>query len=149
MTPHRTEDGSIVLVEELEPGVTMTVGRVEAPWAVDSAGNAVPTEYSIQGDELVQVLHTGPDTAYPVVADPTFGHTYGIPTMYLNWSETVTAQDANNLAPICALAPTPLNFFCAANVVLLSNGAEEAVDQGKCVKYLLSPVAVSGLPYSC
>jgi hypothetical protein len=48
------------------------VGGIEAPWARDADGRAVPTEYRIEGDSLVQtVRHQG--AAYPVVADPWLG----------------------------------------------------------------------------
>ena len=44
-------------------------GGILAPWAIDATGAAVPTNYSLDGDTLVQrVDHHG--AVYPVVADP-------------------------------------------------------------------------------
>ncbi|MGV9183996.1 hypothetical protein [Arcanobacterium canis] len=45
---------------------------VQAPWAVDAHGNAVPTRYEIEGNVLTQVVdhQTLSADAYPVVADP-------------------------------------------------------------------------------
>ncbi|MCX5151822.1 hypothetical protein OHB36_34600 [Streptomyces sp. NBC_00320] len=51
-------------------------GHIDAPWAKDANGKAVPTSYSLDGNTLVQAIETGPDTAYPVVADPHY--TWGI-----------------------------------------------------------------------
>ncbi|MCX5174335.1 hypothetical protein [Streptomyces virginiae] len=45
-------------------------GHIDAPWAKDATGKPVPTSYSLDGNTLVQTIKTGPDTAYPVVADP-------------------------------------------------------------------------------
>lgn len=59
------EDGSILvsLGEEY-------LGTFDVPWAKDANGEAVPTDYRIEGGALVQTVRTGPNTAYPVVADP-------------------------------------------------------------------------------
>lgn len=47
------------------------VGAVEAPWAVDANGVAVPTYFEADGDTLTQVVeHADSNFAYPIVADP-------------------------------------------------------------------------------
>lgn len=64
----RGEDGSIAVLDARGT----PVGGIEAPWARDADGRAVPTEYRIEGDSLIQtVRHQG--AAYPVVADPWLG----------------------------------------------------------------------------
>lgn len=67
-------DGSIALYPEgtLTSGVTATgIGFIDAPWAFDAAGAAVPTHYEVAGDTFVQIVEPPADAAYPVVADPT------------------------------------------------------------------------------
>lgn len=59
------EDGSILVSQGEE-----YLGTFDAPWAKDANGEAVPTDYRIEGGALVQTVRTGPNTAYPVVADP-------------------------------------------------------------------------------
>lgn len=142
-------DGDVDVVSAHSQGVATSLVQIEAPWAVDANGESIPTEYKVNGNSLIQTVHVDAETEYPVVADPTFGHTYGIPTMYLNWSETVSAQDASYLAAICALAPAPMNVLCGLNIAILAKGASNAVNEGKCVKYLLGPGAVYGISYSC
>ena len=48
------------------------VGFVEAPWAVDAAGNSVATHFEVSGNTLVQVVEPSAGTQFPVVADPDF-----------------------------------------------------------------------------
>lgn len=59
------EDGSVLVSH----GDTY-LGTFDAPWAKDANGEAVPTEYRVEGGALVQTVRPGPNTAYPVVADP-------------------------------------------------------------------------------
>ncbi|MEU1573123.1 DUF4258 domain-containing protein [Streptomyces collinus] len=59
------EDGSVVVTRGEE-----YLGTFDAPWAKDARGEAVPTEYRVEGGALVQTVRPGPGTAYPVVADP-------------------------------------------------------------------------------
>lgn len=46
------------------------LGGIEAPWAVDAAGQSLPTHYEISGSTLTQIVDTR-GAAFPVVADPT------------------------------------------------------------------------------
>lgn len=48
------------------------IAEIEAPWAVDAHGNALPTHYELDGDVLVQKVETASDTAFPVTADPSW-----------------------------------------------------------------------------
>jgi hypothetical protein len=47
------------------------VMRIESPWAVDADGTALPTQYSVRGNTLEQVVDTR-GAVFPVVADPVF-----------------------------------------------------------------------------
>ncbi|MFF5311564.1 DUF4258 domain-containing protein [Streptomyces massasporeus] len=59
------EDGSVLVTRGEE-----YLGTFDAPWAKDARGEAVPTEYRVEGGALVQTVRPGPGTAFPVVADP-------------------------------------------------------------------------------
>lgn len=49
------------------------VGGVDAPWAVDAVGNAVPSHFEVNGNVLVQVVeHRNGDYVYPITADPSW-----------------------------------------------------------------------------
>ncbi len=68
-------DGSASLSRTVigEDGATLTVGigEIGQPWAVDANGSQLETRYEVLGNQLIQhVSHDG--AAYPVVADPTF-----------------------------------------------------------------------------
>lgn len=71
-------DEEIELLAALPDPETRTVteveqiAEIEAPWAVDADGQAVPTQYILHGNELIQIVDTSPDTAFPVVADPSW-----------------------------------------------------------------------------
>lgn len=52
------------------------IGIIAAPWAFDADGEAVTTQFKLNGDTLVQTVeHAG--VAYPVIADPTISY-YGV-----------------------------------------------------------------------
>src|SRR6218665_172358 len=53
------------------------LGTVFKPWAVDAAGNSVPTSYSWDNGALTQHVDLSvPGIEFPVVADPAWGYTY-------------------------------------------------------------------------
>ncbi|MFF8659737.1 hypothetical protein [Streptomyces huasconensis] len=58
------------------------VGGFDAPWAKDTNGRPVPTQYRIEGDTLIQTVETTPTTAFPVVADPWWN-----PTTWKSWKK--------------------------------------------------------------
>ena len=45
-------------------------GTIAPPWAVDRNGVAVPTDYTIAGNTVIQRVHPSTSTAFPIVADP-------------------------------------------------------------------------------
>lgn len=51
---------------------TTLLGTFDAPWATDAHGAPVPTHYEVTDGEVVQVVDFTADTAFPVVADPSF-----------------------------------------------------------------------------
>ncbi|QNP72621.1 DNRLRE domain-containing protein [Streptomyces roseirectus] len=68
-------DGGTVLVSSGTDENTVVHGLIDAPWARDADGKAVPTSYRVEGDKLVQTVDFSAATAFPVVVDPklTFG----------------------------------------------------------------------------
>lgn len=48
-------------------------GLIAPAWAKDRAGADVSTKYTVEGSLLTQTVEHGPQTAYPVVADPYLG----------------------------------------------------------------------------
>jgi hypothetical protein len=104
-----TVDGSPATLELLDSRVVVRnaigdqVNVIQAPWAKDASGNAIPTEYSLEGSTLVQrVEHAGAD--YPVVADPRLACDGLWCTLELTRHETgVMADNALNPGIICGL----------------------------------------------
>ncbi|MFB8122446.1 hypothetical protein ACFVG1_21555 [Streptomyces bacillaris] len=126
-----------------------TRGHVDAPWAKDANGNSVPTIYSLDGNTLVQTIETGPDTAYPVVADPHY--TWGIitGTVYFNKKETKLLALGGT---VVSWIPNPAAVVGGRSLAAIA-GAAVAAD--KCVKIKVNPglaplspgAAVSGSGY--
>ncbi|WP_029068491.1 hypothetical protein [Jonesia quinghaiensis] len=48
------------------------IAVIEEPWAIDANGKALETEYVLNGTALIQKIATTEDTAYPVIADPSW-----------------------------------------------------------------------------
>lgn len=157
LTPIRRPDGGVDLISvSTDVGTpAMFVGEFKAPWAFDANGKVVATSYVVEGNTVTQVVEVTADTAFPVVADPTYGHTYGIPTAYLNWSETKTAAnpDYKALTLICATVGAALGAWagvlCGANMYTLNNTAIRAVNNGKCMKIVLGVGVSLGQQYNC
>lgn len=63
------QDGSVSILDENGEWQ----GGVARPWAKDAHGNDIPTEYRIDGDNLIQYVSFDKETAFPVVADPWLG----------------------------------------------------------------------------
>jgi hypothetical protein len=152
ITPELRADGGLDLVA-YSAGVRVVVGGVDAPWAFDANKQQVPTRYTVSGNQFTQVVDVSANTAFPVVADPTYGHTYLIPTAYLDKSETRMAAGDTNGMNVLGGAMTLWNgvagVLCAANVWSLNSVARQAVNEGKCMKILLGIGNVLGVKYAC
>ncbi|MFC9279701.1 hypothetical protein [Streptomyces collinus] len=112
---------------------TAVRGHVDAPWAKDANGNPVPTSYSLDGNTLVQTIETGPDTAYPVVADPHY--TWGIitGTVYFNKKETKLLALGGT---VVSWIPNPAAVVGGRSLAAI---AGVAVAADKCVKIKVNP----------
>ena len=73
-----TESQALTVLEAAKPveltsvQSEQTIATIEQPWAFDANGQAIPTSYELDGNVLTQTVHTTSDTAYPVVADPSW-----------------------------------------------------------------------------
>lgn len=78
------EDGSVAVVipgggDPTDPDSNdLVIAYVDTPWAVDAAGAAVPTFFTIDGTTLVQHVQPTAATVYPVTADPAWFIPIGI-----------------------------------------------------------------------
>lgn len=140
------EGGSTLVLDpsgavEIRDGMGEPVGRVDAPWAIDASGAAVPTSFRIDGDTLVQTIaHAG--AVYPVIADPAVQHDCGILTCTLRFDRSRTkwiADYAGNLAGLGAgacQATGPWWGACTAAVVALGwsvqTSARNYYNNGNC-----------------
>ncbi|AUG81925.1 hypothetical protein CFP65_7341 [Kitasatospora sp. MMS16-BH015] len=75
LTP--SESGTVAITSGTDEA-PVTHGVIDAPWARDANGKAVPTSYRVEGNKLVQVVEFDAGTAFPVVADPRFSFGMGI-----------------------------------------------------------------------
>lgn len=58
--------------ELAETITTQVVASIEVPWAFDGNGDALETRFEIVDNGIVQHIETNGQTAFPVVADPSF-----------------------------------------------------------------------------
>lgn len=147
--PFETPDG-IVLLQEAGDGLALEVGTVAPAWAVDAEGGSVPTDYIVVGNSLIQTVTPSEETQYPIVADPTYGHSYGVPTVYLTKKETSKAQDADGANIMCgvvALWNAPVGLLCAANVTSIARAAKKAVNERGCLKIAVGPLVTSSYTF--
>ncbi|MFC9817897.1 hypothetical protein ACFVJM_38280 [Streptomyces virginiae] len=108
-------------------------GHIDAPWAKDANGKSVPTRYSLEGTTLIQTIETGPDAAFPVVADPHY--TWGIisGTVYFNKSETKVLALGGT---VVSWLPHPAAEVGGRSIAGIA-GYAVATDQ--CIKFKVNP----------
>lgn len=133
--PIAVGDGTIELVQDYGQ-VAMTVGVVDAAWALDANGNPVATEYRIDGDSVVQVVAPDTGTAFPIVADPKISWAWWGFTVYYNKADTITmASGYAGCAALSVLIPDPtVTKVVAATCGVASVFAGDALARGKCIK---------------
>ncbi|GED09964.1 hypothetical protein [Cellulosimicrobium cellulans] len=137
ITPVEGRDGAVELVQEIAPGVALTVGQVSAPWAADADGAPLSTTYRIDGDALVQTVDTDAGTTYPVVADPKITKTWWNTTVYLNRYETRRLADgAQVTAFVAGLVPHAVAKAIGAMAQAGSLYARIWYNEGKCIKFV-------------
>ncbi|WP_327358311.1 hypothetical protein [Streptomyces sp. NBC_01304] len=127
--------GGYEITREVDEGVRVTVGTVEAPWAKDANGKPVETSYRLDGDGIVQTVEANEGTAFPVVADPKF--TWGIVTgtAYFSKGETKKIADNGALAAMGTWAlPPGLNVYVSAHAAAITTTAVKAKNAKRCIK---------------
>lgn len=113
VTPVIQDDGSALLVVGVDQDVSVVLGEVAAPWAVDATGQPVDTAYSVVDGDLVQVIAPDADTTYPIVADPTVTLGTGI-YVYYSKSEVKSiagssiADKIKYVSALCSVIPNPV-----------------------------------------
>jgi len=101
--------GGYLITKTADQGTTV-LGSIDAPWAKDANGEAVPTTYRLEGGALVQKVETTTDTAFPVVADPKVSFGWN---MYLKFNKNEVkalnnkVQYADTAAAACTLLIHP------------------------------------------
>jgi hypothetical protein len=120
------------------------IGDIDAPWAKDANGAAVPTSYTLQGSDLIQtVSHQG--AAYPVVADPKVSFGWYV---YVRWNKAeakavnhiIAGAGASFLNAICYTVHShqDVMFWClsitAAKAAQISYIFKWAADHNQCVE---------------
>jgi hypothetical protein len=129
------EDGGIDLVHQAggDDAPSTVVGRIDAPWATDADGNAVPTSFRMDGDTLIQRVEFTAESAFPVVADPSVIWKWGfIPIgIKFNAAETKKARNpailVSMMSGVCwALAVETVGASCGVVAVLAGGWAAMA-----------------------
>lgn len=137
------------------------VGTISAPWAISADGVKVPTQYTLQGNRLIQTVdHAG--AKYPVVADPRISFGRGIylrynrgETKYIAYSGWNSLDNTIDATLGCGLL---LNSAATARCMIavmtqqaqIKQKAEQAYEDGKCLLAVASYVGVvyKWKPYS-
>lgn len=132
-----TEDGQggFEITREASEGVHVPVATIDAPWAKDANGKSVRTSYKLDGNDLVQTVEIGDETAFPVVADPKM--TWGIVTGTAYFNKKETKAIANNGAlsgVVSGFLPPGLNIYWGAHAAVITTTALKAKNAKKCIK---------------
>lgn len=155
------DDGSVEVTETIADGVTASVGLVDAPWAIDANGSAVPTHYTADDNSLTQYVDHSAQHAYSVVADPKVSKGIISATAYFNKSETKTVAQSGvtSIIGTCIAAGAAMGGVIVAGVLGAKCGVEAlrmqyranlAVNTKKCLamKLYYGTTALSFSTYS-
>ncbi|MFI6090853.1 hypothetical protein [Streptomyces sp. NPDC051218] len=127
--------GGFEITREAAEGIHVPVATIDAPWAKDANGKSVPTSYKLDGNDLIQTIETGGETAFPVVADPKM--TWGIVTgtAYFNKKETKAIATNGALSGVVSgFLPPGLNIYWGAHAAVITTTALKAKNAKKCIK---------------
>ncbi|CAM5334366.1 putative protein OS=Streptomyces alboniger OX=132473 GN=CP975_02035 PE=4 SV=1 [Streptomyces alboniger] len=117
-----TLENNRILISSGTGDNTVTHGVIDAPWATDANGAAVPTSYRIEGSKLVQTVDFDSTTAFPVVADPKISFGWGV---YLAatgyewkaWSAAVVTAGYAGMLYTCTAAKLPAKIAGVTKMV--------------------------------
>lgn len=129
---------------------------VEAAWAVDANGESVDTHYVERDGALVQIIEPSAETAYPIVADPTWGWRNGAYGQTLSRSEVNSAVSYAGALGMCSAIASNLKakgiaFACGGYAGYLSVQATTANRQNPkgCLHLVALPVPGALLHVRC
>ncbi|MFV0134100.1 hypothetical protein ACLGIH_12795 [Streptomyces sp. HMX87] len=125
---------------------TAVLGSIDAPWAKDARGEAVPTAYRVEGDTLVQTVTTNASTVFPVVADPKVSFGFSV---YFKFSKAEVkalnnkVQYADTAAAACGLLVIPAAAVGCAGITTavirrIQRVWQYAKDNKRCVELSFS-----------
>ncbi|MGW1643082.1 hypothetical protein [Streptomyces lavendulae] len=123
-------DGSVAVVKGGE-----VLGAFSSPWAKDAGGRPPATGYRLEAGSLVQTVAFDADTAFPVVADPTWEGMKRRPKAALKNSNTstVTGAAAGCVAGAITAAGAGCGPGAAAGAVGgFAKGATQGFIRGRC-----------------
>lgn len=143
-------DGSVDLLFVAE-GLSIGVGHIDTPWAIDAHGVSVPTRFIVADGNLTQVVdHGTTGVAYPVVADPKYQGDCGIVTCTARFDRATTRdiRDGANLGAIALGVASLLGGGVAAAVIAAVLGTQAVFagryyENGNC--YGIKRLIASGL----
>ncbi len=73
-----TKNGQGYKIQADGPEGAVELARIKAPWAVDAKGKRLPTDFTLQGNRLIQTVDTS-KASYPITVDPYVVRTwYGV-----------------------------------------------------------------------
>lgn len=109
-----------------EDGIRLSLGEIEAPWAVDANGQQVETSYELVGQNLVQ--HIEDDVAYPVVVDPRLTFGIGVYLSMWGWemkavATAIVAGGGAAAVATCALGKVPSKLVVITKLLCTAVGA--------------------------
>lgn len=123
-------DGSIVVTDENHN----TLLEAEPAWAIDAAGESIPTSYSFEDGQLVQ--HVDLDGAqFPVVADPKFKNNgWGRWQLFFKKKETQAIASGAAAGSIAGLGSGPAAIVISSLSAGIAATAGVAVAFNQCIK---------------
>lgn len=142
-------EGGAVFISTAAEGASVPV---ESAWAVDVNGKSVPTHYEVRGNELVQVVVPNKGTAYPIVADPTWGWKLAAWGLTLNRSEVAGISSYGAAVGMCAAlvkkAPVLICGAWAEYLFTQANTANRLKPKG-CLHVVVAPAPGAVMHVKC
>ena len=128
-TTHLASDGSVVVLDQ----GGNPLGSFLKPWAKDATGKSLPTEYTLSGSTLTQIVHTEGAT-FPVTADPHYTWGWVSGTVYFNRAETLRIRTASSAASLAGLVSFPFGTLFTLFYYVIRSQAAQAYNLGGCYK---------------
>lgn len=138
----------------LDADGNMIAGLAPA-WAVDAAGQSIPTHFEVDGKTVTQVVEFTEDAQFPIVADPFLGKKLfkSIGTKYGKYYGRYTNVVTLNLSTwgwaVYAGAGAGVGGVAAGQAILNTNGWNEALAEGGKVKTQLLSKKSMRQQFSC